>query len=453
MPETHPDPQIPASVSVSSAEGALQASRLRTDPCAESTSLADETGEPGRYVPRGEIARGGMGAIQRVFDRVLLRTVAMKTLLYPAKSGPRADRFVEEAQITGQLDHPNIVPVYEFGATSDDRAFFTMKLVSGRTLGEAIAELHREGFPSDGLEKVVAVLLKVCEAVAFAHSRGVIHRDLKPANIMIGTHGQVYVMDWGLGLLRAAPAATDVEGAVRTAQEPERLEGRIEGTISYMAPEQAQGRLDAVDERTDVFALGAILYEVLTNRPPYSGRDFGVSLAAASAAKITPPQDHCLHLLPPGLCEIATKAMQANPARRHPSAEAFGAELGVFLRGGGWFGTLRVLDGEVILREGDAADAAYVIVEGSCEVFRERDGRRTVLRTLRPGEAFGEASLLSARPRTASVVALGDVTLKVVTADALDRELGRSAWLGTLMEQLASRFVELDRLRDVDDSV
>jgi serine/threonine-protein kinase len=328
-----------------------------------------------------------------------------------------------------------------------------MKLVTGRTLGDVIHELHDSGFPAEGLEKVVGILLKVCEAVAFAHSRGVIHRDLKPTNIMIGTHGQVYVMDWGLGLLRAASRPSGVEGSVRTYHDQERLEGRIEGTVAYMAPEQAQGRVEAVDERTDVFALGAILYEVLTNRPPYSARDFGMSLAAASVAKITPPQDHCLHLLPPGLCEIALKAMRASPAQRHSSAEAFGSELGAFLRGGGWFATLQVADGEVILREGEAADAAYVIVQGSCEVFREHEGRHNLLRTLGPGEAFGETALLSARPRTASVVARGDVTLKVVTADALDRELGRSAWLAALMEQLANRFVELDRLRDAPDDV
>ena len=145
--------------------------------------------------------------------------------------------------------------------------------------------------------------------------------------------------------------------------------------------------------------------------------------------------------------------MRASPAQRHSSAEAFGSELGAFLRGGGWFATLQVADGETILREGDAADAAYVIVQGSCEVFREHEGRRSLLRTLGPGEAFGETALLSARPRTASVVARGDVTLKVVTADALDRELGRSAWLAALMEQLANRFVELDRLRDAPDDV
>jgi serine/threonine-protein kinase len=388
-----------------------------------------------------------MGAVERVFDRVLLRTVAMKTLLSTTLA-PEADRFVEEAQITGQLDHPNIVPVYEFGAEAE-RAFFTMKLVSGRTLGELIRELHEQDFPAERLEALVAALVKVSEAVAFAHSRGVIHRDLKPANVMVGSHGQVYVMDWGLGLLRSAQGT---ETAVCTASQPESLTGRVEGTVAYMAPEQARGHLDAVDERSDVYALGAILYEILTDRPPHVGRDFAACLAAAALGEIRPPQDLSLHLLPPGLCEIALRALDPDPARRHPSAEAFGSELSSFLRGGGWFGTLYVDDGEFVVREGEAADSAFVIVEGRCEVLQERDGRRTVLRTLGPGDAFGETALLSARPRTASVVAVGSAKLKVVTAAAFYRELGRSAWLGALMEQLANRFVELDGARGRDES-
>jgi eukaryotic-like serine/threonine-protein kinase len=440
-------------VHVSSALAALLESRSDR-PVAPTPPSAPAEAQKGagasRYERGGEIARGGMGLVERAFDRVLLRTVAMKTMLAPAQ-GPEADHFVEEAQITGQLDHPNIVPVYELGTTApDDRAFFTMKLVSGQTLGALIRELHADGFPSEGLERLVAALVKVCEAVAFAHSRGVIHRDLKPANIMIGTHGQVYVMDWGLGLLRSG-ASTAAAAAVQTTHAPSLPERGVAGTVSYMAPEQASGRLDLVDERTDVFGLGAILYEVITSRPPYEGLSFETCLAAACEAEVTPPQDFCQHPIPPSLCEIALRAMQLDPEKRHASADAFGADLAAFLRGGGWFATLRVADGEIVVRQGDPAEAAYVIVEGQCSVFREREGRRTVLRTLGPGDAFGETALLSARPRTASVVAIGNVTLKLITAEAFERELGRSTWLAALVEQLAARFVELDQARSAED--
>ena len=445
MPEP-PKPNATSRVHVSSALDALLKSLARAS---SSPPSAPAEARAGRYERGEEIGRGGMGAVERVFDHVLLRTVAMKTMLFPAQ-GPEADRFVEEAQITGQLDHPNIVPVYELGSTEQDRAFFTMKLVSGQTLGELIHKLHVEGFSSEGLEQLVAALVKVCEAVSFAHSRGVIHRDLKPANIMVGTYGQVYVMDWGLGLVRSGVSAA-AGATVETTRAPARVEPGIAGTVSYMAPEQARGRLDLIDERTDVFGLGAILYELITSRPPYEGLDFETCLAAACEAQVTPPQHFCQHPIPPSLCEIALRAMQLDPERRQPSADAFGADLAAFLRGGGWFATLQVKDGEIVVQQGDPAEAAYVIVEGQCSVLREREGRRTVLRTLGPGDVFGETALLSARPRTASVKAIGNVTLKLITAEAFERELGRSTWLAALVEQLAGRFVELDQARSAED--
>jgi eukaryotic-like serine/threonine-protein kinase len=410
-----------------------------------------------RYADEGEVGRGGMGAVRRIFDRVLMRSVAMK-LIEPVVS--RTDsgiRFVEEAQITGQLDHPNIVPVYEFGTAATGQLYFTMKLVSGQTLHELIAGLHGPDATSsralwdEALERILRLLLRVCEAVAFAHSRGVIHRDLKPANIMIGTHGQVYVMDWGLGLLLAGrrstapgPAPEASEGSIRTSGRSSRATG-VEGTPAYMAPEQALGQTDAIDARTDVFALGALLYQVLTGRPPFHASTTTEALALAANATIVPPQDVAAQPLPPGLCDIAMRAMRRDPADRYQTAGELHGALEAFLRGGGWFGTRRFEPGEVIVREGDLADAAYVIVSGRCEAYRERDGERRRLRELGPGDVFGEAALLNAEPRTASVCALDAVTVKVVTADAFERELGRSPWVGALVKQLAARFLELER--------
>jgi serine/threonine-protein kinase len=211
-----------------------------------------------------------------------------------------------------------------------------------------------------------------------------------------------------------------------------------------MAPEQAQGRHDEIDHRTDVFALGAVLYEVLTCRPPYRG-PVNEALAKAAVAHIDPPEEVGGNALPPGLCEIAMKAMRRDPAERYQSVDELHTALEGFLRGGGWFATRRFEPGAVIVAEGDEADAAYVIVEGVCEVHRGSGAARQVLRTLRPGDVFGETALLSAEPRSASVTAREPVTVKVVTRDAFDRELGHSAWLGALVRQLAQRFLELER--------
>jgi len=401
-------------------------------------------GPDARYDDHGEIGRGGMGSVHRSFDRLLLRSVAMKLIEPGSAASAAAVRFVEEAQITGQLDHPNIVPVYDFGRLADDRAYITMKLVTGQTLGQVIQELHRDGCESDALERILGYLLKVCEAISFAHSRGVIHQDLKPANIMIGTHGQVYVMDWGLGRLRQGQrsAAGGRPGIAVSGRASSR--GGVEGTIAYMAPEQAQGQHDAIDARTDVFALGAILYEILTCRPPYRG-PVNDALARAAAADVAPPEEVAGNALPPGLCEIAMRAMRREPAERYQTVDELHAAVEGFLRGGGWFATRRFQPEQVIVAEGQEADAAYVIIEGRCEVHRGEGDAREVLRTLEPGDVFGETALLSAEPRTATVTAIGPVTLKVVTREAFDRELGHSAWLGALVRQLAQRFLELER--------
>jgi serine/threonine-protein kinase len=211
-----------------------------------------------------------------------------------------------------------------------------------------------------------------------------------------------------------------------------------------MAPEQAAGLHDEVDHRTDVFALGAILYEVLTCRPPYRG-PIREALVRAANAEIEPPEEVAGNALPPGLCEIAMKAMRCDRLDRYQSVDELHAALERFLRGGGWFATRRFETGQVIVAEGANADAAYVIIEGTCEVHRGGGAEREILRTLGPGDVFGETALLSAEPRTATVTARETVTVKVVTREAFDRELGHSAWLGALVRQLAQRFLDLER--------
>jgi serine/threonine-protein kinase len=223
-----------------------------------------------------------------------------------------------------------------------------------------------------------------------------------------------------------------------------------------MAPEQAAGRLDAIDPRTDVFALGAILYKVLTRRPPFLARDSQAELSLARSGKIVPPQEIAgSRPLPPGLCEIALRALQRDPADRYQTVDALREDLESFLRGGGWFSTRRFEAGQRIVAEGEAGDAAYVVTEGRCEAYQERPSGKQVLRTLGPGDVFGETALLNAQPRTATVAALEDVTVKVITADAFERELGSSSWVAALVKQLSARFLELEgRLRETqsDDS-
>lgn len=380
----------------------------------------------------GEIARGGMGAIRYVVDKRLLRQMALKTL--PEGVPPRSDaaqRFVEEAQITGQLDHPNIVPVHELGADEQGGLYFTMKLVRGETLADALLEVGDRRLDAASLERHVKIIVKVCDAIAFAHSRGVIHRDLKPSNVMIGSYNQVYVMDWGLALLREGPRLVSDKG-------------KIIGTPGYMSPEQAWGAQD-IDERADVYGLGGLLYRLLTGKRPHGGTSRLAALQQTREGRIVEPQQACPDaLLPPELCRITMRALMHEREARYQSVSALQADLEQFLRGGGWLATRTYPNDTVIIHEGDDATEAYIVVSGECEAYKEVDGERVSLRRMGAGEVFGETAILTGKPRSASVVALGDVCVKVVTAASLERELSPNSFLGAFVRVLAERFRELD---------
>jgi serine/threonine-protein kinase len=250
-----------------------------------------------RYRIDGEIARGGMGTVLKGRDPDLGRDVALKVL----RDDYRGDatmvrRFVEEAQIGGQLQHPGIVPIYELGTLADRRPFFAMKLVKGHTLAELLAQRPD---PAAELPRHLAIFEAVCQTMAYAHARGVIHRDLKPSNVMVGSFGEVQVMDWGVakvlprgGVVDDASAgkfradtviATARSGSGSDAEDAALSHaGSVLGTPSYMAPEQARGEVDRVDQRADVFALGSILCEVLTGAPAFTGRSSAAILRTAA---------------------------------------------------------------------------------------------------------------------------------------------------------------------------
>ncbi|MCK6537000.1 MAG: cyclic nucleotide-binding domain-containing protein [Polyangiaceae bacterium] len=436
------DPEGAESVRVHGGEPTPSTQRSATVPIAPSE----------RFVEQGEIGRGGMGSVHRVFDRAILRTVAEKRLHDSVRMLPgAAARFLEEAQITGQLDHPNIVPVHDIGVDDTGAVTsFSMKWVKGKTLKELVAQAHAEQLTGAHIEALLQVFLKLCDAVAFAHSRGVIHRDLKPDNVMVGSHGQVYLMDWGIARLAGGCRPSDLSvdcGALggRGAAPAERSRAVI-GTPAYMAPEQARGKLSEIDERTDVFGLGAILYRILTNRAPHAADSSEQAIEKSLRGEIEPPDRVAVGLrLPPGLCRITMKALALDPAQRFPSADGLKAAVSEFLRGGGWFRTLELRAGTVIVREGDSPDAAYIINSGRCEAYTLAGGARQTLRVMGPGEAFGETSIFADQPRAASVVALDDVEVMEITLDALEQECGQRSWMRTFVTALAERFLDVSR--------
>ena len=314
----------------------------------------DSLRSAGRYLVETEIGRGGMGVVYRAFDRDLRRHVAMKVLRRRRGGAAReiAERFVEEAQATAQLQHPGIVPVHEIGLTAEGRLFFTMKLVRGRTLAEVLdaARADAGDRPEFTLFRLLQVLTDVCRTVAYAHARGVLHRDLKPQNVMLGPFGEVQVLDWGLAkvLAEAAPAgpgampgtggaaASPAPAAVAEVElasaRPETQAGIVCGTPAYMAPEMAVADPSRSRPAADIYALGAILYCVLTGRPPYKGPS--AEIIGKLRAGLDPPRPREVDpRIPRELEAVCLKAMARDAGRRYGSAGELADDLQAWLEG------------------------------------------------------------------------------------------------------------------------
>jgi serine/threonine protein kinase len=319
-----------------------------------------------RYQVVSEIARGGMGAVLRAVDCDIRREVAVKYLLDQADPRKKA-RFIEEAQVTGQLEHPSIVPIHELGVDARQRLFFSMKMVRGRSLQHVLSELRDQPRAAEKdypLGRLLTIFVNVCHALAYAHSRGVVHRDLKPANIMIGDFGEVYVMDWGLAkvlqgnivadkpsaVIQSAPsfdwAETGGDGpssatvkSSRQAAADQTVDGMILGTPLYMPPEQAKGDVARIDRRSDIYALGAILYEMLTLQPPVDKQGGHLAiLMRVSQGEIVPPEQRApprarAGKIPRELAAVAMKALAFKPEDRYQTAESLRSDIERFLEG------------------------------------------------------------------------------------------------------------------------
>lgn len=291
-----------------------------------------------RYTLGNEIARGGMGRIVEAFDRSLGRTVAMKLMIGGAEEQLAMQmRFTEEAQITGQLEHPNIVPVHDLGVDIEGQLYFTMKRVRGRTLRAALRAVRRaepEAVAQLTLHRLLNHFKQMCLAVAYAHSRGVVHRDIKPSNVMFGDFGEVLIMDWGLAKILPRAGA----GKVHSLREGKRRwatrHGEVIGTPGYMPPELALGQLDDVDARSDVYSLGALLYEILTLQAPYAGQDSREILKRQLREPLVPPRQRAPERnIPAPLEAICMRCLERDMDQRYPSALALHDDIDRFLAG------------------------------------------------------------------------------------------------------------------------
>ena len=437
----------------------------------ETNPSVEHVGE--RYEVKGVAGRGGMGIVQAVEDTVLDRTLALKVMYQDKASDVRKrEAFTKEAIITAQLQHPNIIPVHDMGTLVDEDApFYTMKLVDGESLQDILVKIkggdeeYRSKFNRFHL---LSIFRKVCDAVSYAHSKGVIHRDIKPENIMIGQFGEVLLLDWGLakyhdedkGIVPFDETASEgketevsasglkLTDGVITDMGQGTMDGIIKGSLSYMSPEQAMGWIHEVGYQTDVFLLGATLYHILTWSAPYEAKTTLELVEQAEKTKfIHPRKFEAAKDCPNTLIDIVLKAMAHKKADRYTSTEELTDALDKYLTGATVSRYQKYSKGEVLIRDGEIDHDTFVLVSGAVEVFGKVHGRSTLLTSFEKGAIFGELAGISHDARSATVKAKDDCEVLVIGQDLLKDVLGKlPPWMEYIVFSMAKKLNRINKM-------
>ena len=405
-----------------------------------------------RYSQSATVGQGGMGIIRSVSDKNLKRTLAMKILSTKFVGDENIiNAFIEEARITAQLQHPNIIPVHDIGQNSEDNSYFyTMKLVDGESLQDIIDKLTEgdiEYKKKYNIFTLLNIFRKVCDAVAYAHSKGVIHRDIKPGNVMVGYFGEVLLLDWGLAKYSGKEEETEKVSIKEQLSETNidiplmTMDGIIKGSLAYLSPEQASGEIKLIDNQTDVFLLGATLYHMLTLKAPYTSKNIVEIIYKAENGQFTHPNEteHGSRI-PEAIVNLILKAMSLDKDTRFQNVEEMITKLTDYIEARN-VSDYRVYNkGDLLISVNELGEDTFIIISGKVEISRIIDGKSTVVEILEPGAVFGELAPLTHSLRSATATAVGKVEVMVISKQLMFDELRKlPPWLEKIVFNLAGK--------------
>jgi serine/threonine protein kinase len=391
-----------------------------------------------RYRLLGLIGRGTCTLVYNAFDTVLSRLVAVKKIAPQLLHEPaRVQLFVNEARLISYLDHPGVVTIFDTFLDSDQTPGYAMKLIEGSSL--------RQQMPLASLSKTMHLFVKLCETLAHVHDRGVVHLDIKPDNIMVGSYGEAVLIDWDSARLYNPKPYEQHLRLVRERVPIEDVAAAGTGTPLYMSPEQTRGDRALLGPESDIFSLGVVIYELMTGRLPFGGRDERELFGAICT--FDPPPLHQLNPeVPVCLSSICARMLAKDPFSRYHSLHELLHDIDIFYNAGQTFKTVVYNVNEVILREGDPGDFAFTIVQGEVAVFKQGPQGYQELARLGKDEIVGEVAILADERRSATIVAAQPNTIiRIMGRQDVENELRKlSPWVSKMMRGLSRRFIELD---------
>jgi serine/threonine protein kinase len=424
-------------------------SRAKNTTAIDSESPLQSLTKEKRYFFLQKIGEGGLGTVSTYFDTFLNRIVAVKELKKEnRKKSNCMQTFINEARLISYLDHPGVVAVYNTFFWDDRSLCYSMKMIEGSNLGVYLETFAPHTRLLHSLNPCLDIIKKICETLAFVHDRGVIHLDLKPENIMVGSYGEVLIMDWGTARLFNSKPYFDY--LQRHADEPglvkfeEEARDVILGTPMYMSPEQTCSTRDRLTPASDIFSVGILISEMLAGRHPFPAGDLAALMR--QIREYEPPPLHEVNSdVPRRLSQICARMLAKKPENRYRSFHEILADITEFQNSGQAFSTRTCRQGEIIFREGDPGDYAFIVILGKVGVFKSVDNCDTLVAELGRDEIVGELAIFSGQPRTATIIALEPTVIRIMSRADVERELDKlSPWVGKMISGLSKRFINLN---------